>query len=673
MFRPFFCLTSRLAKLSEALLHLTGPTSRRLRATVFSGTEPTLELENSIWPGARLRLVATYKHRGGILHDGSLHSEVRARIGSAWQAFRKHRRKVFSSPIVAARDKEVLFTTLVESSLFFGVGAWPRVSETVVRKFQATLVAMTRNMLRPHFTLSDACHLSAQFVLASARVLSANAAFHVERLRYFGSVVAKASCDLWAILRSEDSWCQHVLESLRWLRDVFSLAGCPEVAVEGWSGAVCFIKAHPAAWERLVQKGRRLALLQELWEAEVQQFQGMTYRALVREGASVPPELQCTFAGLREWSHHAFKRHGRVKESRTLIAGKQCPVCLRHFACNSRLCQHVDHASRCRWALKNAGVALAPEPGKGSKKFDDGRSQLLPATQAFGPGRQWDSTPGVEERDTPSNAVIRRLEDLFHGGASRIASWQELLDSYRECYSACCLQQTRLRATAVQWRQDLTEALEIDDDIDVRWAGWHMSAARFICDIDFASWLGEGAPVSQSSIATFQQATIQLPWLEFHSFTLPPAGVFDGSGTCIVPCREHAVVCGSDFSNCILHADCIADGHQLEFSTWVSGHVGGLILLSCRNLLLTLEIPKPVRGFRELEGPLKRLRLFSDLVRGALFFWQHGLPAVLILPPVACPAVDAVTRAAPHTQRRNGLLVLANSVIPEGLINRLTS
>ena len=101
--------------------------------------------------------------------------------------------------------------------------------------------------------------------------------------------------------------------------------------------------------------------------------------------------------------------------------------------------------------------------------------------------------------------------------------------------------------------------------------------------------------------------------------------------------------------------------------------VGGLILLSCRNLLLTLEIPKPVRGFRELEGPLKRLRLFSDLVRGALFFWQHGLPAVLILPPVACPAVDAVTRAAPHTQRRNGLLVLANSVIPEGLINRLTS
>ena len=166
-----------------------------------------------------------------------------------------------------------------ESTLYFGVGAWPRVTTVETQKFQATLVAMARNMLRPYFSLSESCHLIAQFVLSSARILSANSAFHIERLKYFRSVVAKASCDLWAILRQEGSWCRSVQSSLQWLHDTLSLAGPPKVQVACWDAAVSFIRDQPLAWKRLVQRGRNLALLRELWDAEVQQYQGMTFRA----------------------------------------------------------------------------------------------------------------------------------------------------------------------------------------------------------------------------------------------------------------------------------------------------------------------------------------------------------------------------------------------------------
>ena len=672
---------------TEALLHLVGPHSRQLREQIFAGAEPSLELPDSIWKGARLRLVASYKHLGGVLHvDGKLNSELRSRIGSAWQAFRRHRRKVFASPIIHTRDKSLLFSTLVESTLFFGVGAWPRVKDAELHKFQAALVAMARNMLRPHFSLTDACHLSAQFVMSSARILTARSAFHVARLRYFRSVVAKANCDLWAILRQEESWCRHMQASLCWLQDKLSWAGGSGSDFSDWGQAVDFIRTRPTAWRRTVQKGKRIALLQELWEAEVQQYQGMTYRALVNGGATVPSELSCEmdtrevcglcgcmFESLREWSHHAFKRHGRVKESRLLVAGKQCPVCLHHFACNSRLCQHIDHSTRCRWALKNAGVFGRPEPGKGSKKYDDGKHLLQPALQAHGPTCQWDFTPGVEEKDRPSEAVLRRLEDLFHDGAAFSDTWPVLLQRYRECFSVACLQRTRLRATALQWQRDLTEALELDEDISVQWATWHSSAARFVVDVDLVGWIGESAAVSQSATATFQQATVQLPWLDFQAYSLPVAPPFERGGACIVSKKAH--IAGNDdfFRHCFLHEDCYESGLLLEFGRWDSARTAGLVLLSCRDLWSSLETPRPIKHFGDIEGHLRRLRLFSDLVRGTLYFWSRGIPSVLVLPELDCPAVAAVHRASPHTFRRNGFYALSNTAVSVGLLSCFTS
>ena len=75
-------LPNHKAGKTEALLHLIGPESRRLREAVFSCSEPMLELHGSIWTGARLRLVATYKHLGGLLHVDGRHFANTA--GKSW-------------------------------------------------------------------------------------------------------------------------------------------------------------------------------------------------------------------------------------------------------------------------------------------------------------------------------------------------------------------------------------------------------------------------------------------------------------------------------------------------------------------------------------------------------------------------------------------------------------
>ena len=192
---------------TEALVSLVGKDSRKLRTELFCGQEPSIALSSTLWPEARLRLVPRYKHLGGILHwSGSLLPEVKTRCAQAWQAFRKHRRLVFGSPMVTHREKALLFQSLVLSSLLYGAGTWPVVEGEVVDKIQGTLVSMGRQMLRPTYRFEEACHLGARKILAVARLPPAGVLLHVERLRHLSVVVRVAPKEFWAIVHHGKTW-----------------------------------------------------------------------------------------------------------------------------------------------------------------------------------------------------------------------------------------------------------------------------------------------------------------------------------------------------------------------------------------------------------------------------------------------------------------------------------
>ena len=145
---------------TEAIVSLHGKGATATARRIFAGKDPSLPLESPLWPDARLRLTASYKHLGGVLQTGGgLIKELRARIGSAWQAFNKHKRLVFGSPIVGASEKATLFTSLVESTLYYGSGTWSDIKPAELAKLQNCLLHMSRQMLRPRFSHDAACRL----------------------------------------------------------------------------------------------------------------------------------------------------------------------------------------------------------------------------------------------------------------------------------------------------------------------------------------------------------------------------------------------------------------------------------------------------------------------------------------------------------------------------------
>ena len=69
---------------TEAVVCLRGWGAKKLAAEVFRGTDPSLQLASPVWPEARIRLVPTYKHVGGMIRAGGGHDlELKPRIGAA--------------------------------------------------------------------------------------------------------------------------------------------------------------------------------------------------------------------------------------------------------------------------------------------------------------------------------------------------------------------------------------------------------------------------------------------------------------------------------------------------------------------------------------------------------------------------------------------------------------
>ena len=531
---------------------------------------------------------------------------------------------------------------------------------------------MARQMLRPIMTFEQACHTSSKYVLACARVVSADTSLHVDRLRHFKSLVIKATVELWAILHYEEKWLHLMKDTLVWFRQQHVASGTYLPDWDTWEGTVEFIRHQPKKWRRAVNRAKQTASLRELWAAERQQHSGLFFRAILHLGAVVPPDLVDTASGgeicakcgvvfqdLRAWSHHAFKRHGRVNPVRLLAQGSQCAVCLKHFKTNKFLCNHLEHSCSCRHALINAGAEQHPEPGTGSRKFDDGTSHLLPATQAQGPVRQWDFTPAVDEQNRPSEHILQLLESCFCHDAPLFQTYGELFSRIRAYFQSECLQKSRMRATAQHWDRTLQEALTSEEEFSVQWVAWHSRIAKFLVGADFIEWLGSDCTGVEQVVSTFKQAEILLPWVELDLCRIEAVTPASQVGIAVLPVRQETLP-ESDVL-VFLHQHCKDNPSCLKPETLEARLLPGrLIYLSCHGLYVPVESSITFRSFKGLSKHLTAHRLFSDLLRGTLFLWTRRAPTCLYLPAISCATVEIIRRLAPFSLMLKEGHLLAN-------------
>ena len=658
---------------SEAIVSLVGRHSRTIRAELFRDSEPSLALPSTLWPSSRLRLVSKYKHLGGVLHcSGSLIPELKTRCALAWQAFRKHRRLVFASPVVTHREKALLFHSLVLSSLLYGAGTWSEASDAVVGKLQATLLAMARQMLRPTFSFETACHLGACKVLATARIPSAQVLLHVERLRHLAVITRVAPEEFWAVLHFGASWCSLAKSSLDWLVDKLEIAGKAQPQLTDWRQVLTTLLDAPRTWKKWVRLAQRTALLEELWQAEAQHYHGLLFRSLLARGATatglaselptgeVCAPCQQSFRDLRSWSHHAFKRHGRVREARLVAQGSQCQVCLRHFATTFRLSNHLEHSRACLAALVQQGQYQDVAPGRGSRGFKDGRDVQMPAVTACGPHAQWSGEGFIPEPDRPDPGVLDGLAELF-GQPSRFSDIDSLFAAVRRVFLGVCLQRSRLRATAVEWQRQLAEELSQDEEVSIQWASWHMRIASWLVSIDFATWLVPDSHTEEPTFATYRDCALMLPWLSFDPDALPICCEVLDLGLRVIGADNRLF--GQRLKPQVVylsHAQCIQSPGLLDFGLWTSEQPPRVIGFCLLGLLSSLAAPTPLRNFKSLCPQLGRLRLLADLVRGVFHLWTHGCPAFLISAPFDCPGLAAVKNAAPVSSRHGGIEIISN-------------
>ena len=671
---------------TEALLSLVGRDSRKVRAELFRSAEPSTALSSTLWPTARLRLVPRYKHLGGILHcSGSLMPEVRTRCGQAWQSFRKHRRMIFVSPTVTHREKALLFHSLVLSSLMYGAGTWSAEDGEAVDKVQGTLVSMARQMLRPTFNFEAACHLGARKILAVARIPSAKVLLHIERLRHLGVVVRVAPQEFWAIVHHGTTWGPATARSLEWLRATLVNAGRGQLIPTGWSEVKEVLLTSPNTWKKWIRVAQQTALLLELWEAEVQHFHGLLFRFLLSKGAVVsevvedegrPVEVcaicqQC-FPDLRSWSHHAFKRHGRVREARHVAVGTQCQVCLRHFATTFRLSNHLEHSRSCLAALVQHGRFVDTVPGRGSRGFNDGKDALLPAVLASGPSMQWSGEGFVPEAERPAQSILDGLTEIFCQ-PSQHPDFQELVSAVRSVFLGVCLQRSRLRATAKAWQAALLDELAQDEDVSLQWAAWHTKLAEWMCRVDFSEWLVPDSPETVRPLHTVRDSTVLLPWLSFDSLLMPGCAEPDHLGFRVIAAGRGLLgkrLCKEVQG--LSHIQCMQSPHLLDFDSWVVEAPVCVIGFCLQHLLPAVSVPLPVNHYKGLAPSLGRLRLFADLVRGVLYLWSRGRPALLVTAPVDCPGLTAVKKAAPFTSRLGEVDLLSNFQDVSSVVSRFT-
>ena len=323
---------------TETLLRVSGKGSKNLRKLLLSDSEPSLCTHPKHWPGAEVKVVAKYKHLSGIVHHKSGVPEARSRAAQACSAFQRHKRTIFGHSHVDVEDKTSLFTTLVLSSLFYACGTWCEVPYQALAVLQKAYLNMARVMLSKHFKEMYCIFVRIVFCPCSACPLSVSGCTFIDSLTWpHLSKLKCRSCGVW-LMRKDTGWPQFVLPP-------YSGCGSSLMQVRG------------------IPHELSVQLVKKLPGKAGQQCGGLVLKRLIDAGGVIPAwedsdgdhvcgACQKVFASLQAWAVHAFKSHGLVRESRKLVAGEQCPICLRQFPSNIQLCAHVDASKTCKRELR---------------------------------------------------------------------------------------------------------------------------------------------------------------------------------------------------------------------------------------------------------------------------------------------------------------------------------
>ena len=671
---------------TEAIVMLHGTGARDVKRRHLACTEPSVAVGSKLWDNARVRVTPVYKHLGGLLtHQAKLDREVRARIGLAWAAFNKHKKQVFASPVVPVLDKVSIFTSVVLSVLLYGAGSWTGVDVSVTQRLEKAYVAMARMMWQKHMA-PDSPRISGARVLAMLELPSVALQLHTARLSYLASFVRLDIPCLWALAHAEGTWLEHVASSLQWLWSEVDNQRFHPSWQDAWETWRADLPHKPRWWKRLIRFAKESAGRKERLAEAWQFYRGSVLRCLMRAGAALPgvPEVQrlpvevCApcckcFDTKQAWAVHAFKTHGKVRKERTLVEGLTCPICLKTYASNIRLCRHVQHSATCKVRLLAEGYAATVAPGVGNKRAGREEDLLRPAMQGYGPLREQYMAGEDVGIMHPECRWAERCSDTLSELHALVAAEQALLhlsglmEAARSILCRRCISSSGLVDTVNAWRESVQHLPE--DACSLRWGALLSACTEWVCDNICVSWLCQmPSEVISPTVHTFEHSEAALAWLDFAWVEDKPLCMAEGQhGLLLCHDKWQHIFVDSHSSWALCHSTAQA----LQEPQW---RRDGMELLSqgCRGLFCLCLLGHP-RDVTEVSSPVKAktaraalelINLIREIVEFCLTLWDRRHPFVAVIPCVDSAFLSTLL-AVPGIEgfRSEGWQVLHN--VPE--------
>jgi len=353
---------------TEAVLCFRGPGSDALRLQIFDTERQPVIVVDTASHILTLRVVPSYKHLGAQYSmNVDVSKEIRARIGSARQAFEEMKKPLFLNKRLPGAARMQLFHSLILSRLLYGCAIWTEVPNALVKKLEATLMAYYRqihdvgfwNFWKPDH-VTDESFRQALRLPTFRQFWARHKLTFLQHIAQHGAVFHKSL--LYRELQTGRGWLFEMREDLVWLSTIrqlpFDLPHDRPSWVEVWEAL-----RNCRPWKAWIRRACAKHLVQEqiAWETDTQhaaildelRSAGMQLLSdLPDESDHKPytcPHCQAGFATHHQCALHEFRVHGVIAEERYYVQSTICSGCLKDFHTTFRVTQHLRYRPNMCW------------------------------------------------------------------------------------------------------------------------------------------------------------------------------------------------------------------------------------------------------------------------------------------------------------------------------------
>ena len=390
---------------TEAILHIAGQGSRKIRQFVHHHCKSKLALRTSEHEEQHLRIIPKYIHLGGaITHDGSMRLEIRRKLAVANSTLDNYRTKVLNNPKISLTVRVQVYKATVALALGYNLGTWPHLNKQEMKMWTGGVFRLYKRLILRIFTKEEQFHMREDRLLALLQLPHPEELLHTARLRHFAMCARRHNQQFWALAGMEEEWLQEVRAGARWMHmQIEGLTTLPSPCDEGglqeWEE---MMKEKERKFNGLLKRAQYHAVLQRAIHADVHHFHTRILDILRLDGLTctmrrTPPQegrtahrcIVCNteWKSFNAWAVHSFKSHQRLSIYRQLQDGTRCEACGKTFANNAKLTRHFRSSALCAQSVAAQQHWPAPQPGIGSRSVTDtwAHDSMIPCIETNGP------------------------------------------------------------------------------------------------------------------------------------------------------------------------------------------------------------------------------------------------------------------------------------------------